>query len=314
MCAFGVVIFVHEFGHFIIARLNRIDVSVFSIGFGPRIMSFKDKKGTNWQIAIIPLGGFVKFSGDENIASIKIKANIPLGASKNVEFDLAPLFSRFSTVVAGPLANFLFSVLIFSLIFVIQGIPVEEPVVGKVNSYYEDNYDLKVNDQILKVEDKKVDSFSDIFSHLKRQNSEMSSFTIKRGDLEKEIELPYLLQPIVEAIEPLSAASLSGLEIGDVILTMEGKKLSNFNDLREKIINSEGKVMKITIFRNGKILEKEIQPVLSPIEDQDGNFDTIYRIGVAGGPIFYPRTTSPSFWKALVLGAEATKGVIIGFF
>ena len=159
MCAFGVVIFVHEFGHFIIARLNRIDVSVFSIGFGPRIMSFKDKKGTDWQIAIIPLGGFVKFSGDENIASIKIKSNIPLGASKNVEFDLAPLFSRFSTVVAGPLANFLFSVLIFSLIFVIQGIPVEEPVVGKVNSYYEDNYDLKVNDQILKVEDKKVTHF-----------------------------------------------------------------------------------------------------------------------------------------------------------
>ena len=314
MFAFGVVIFVHEFGHFIIARLNRIDVSVFSIGFGPRIMSFKDKKGTDWQIAIIPLGGYVKFSGDENIASIKTKTNINLGDPKNVEFGLAPLFSRLSTVIAGPIANFLFSVLIFSLIFVIQGIPLEEPVIGKVNSYYRDNYDLKVNDRILKVEEKKVDSFSDIFSHLKKQNSEMSSFTIKRGDLEKEIKLPYLLQPIVEAIEPLSAASLSGLEIGDVILTMEGKKLINFNDLREKIISSEGKVKKITIFRNGKILEKEIQPVLSPIEDQEGNFDTIYRIGVAGGPIFYPHTTSPGFWKALVLGAEATKGVIIASF
>ena len=77
MCAFGVVIFVHEFGHFIVARFNKIKVSVFSIGFGPRIMSFKDKKGTNWQIAIIPLGGFVKFSRDENIASIKTKANPP---------------------------------------------------------------------------------------------------------------------------------------------------------------------------------------------------------------------------------------------
>ena len=106
-------------------------------------MSFKDKKGTNWQIAIIPLGGFVKFSGDENIASIKTKANFPLGASKYAEFDLAPLFSRFSTVVAGPLANFLFSLLIFSLIFVIQGLPSEEPVVGKVNSYYKSNYVLK---------------------------------------------------------------------------------------------------------------------------------------------------------------------------
>ena len=107
MCAFGVVIFVHEFGHFIVARFNKINVSVFSIGFGPRIMSFKDKKGTNWQIAIIPLGGFVKFSGDENIASIKTNAILP-GASKYAEFDLAPLFSRFSTVVAGPLANFFF--------------------------------------------------------------------------------------------------------------------------------------------------------------------------------------------------------------
>ncbi|MDC3075774.1 RIP metalloprotease RseP, partial [Paracoccaceae bacterium] len=312
MFAFGVVIFVHELGHFIIARLNRIDVSVFSIGFGPRVISFKDKKGTEWQFAIIPLGGFVKFLGDENIASIKTQGNdTKVGNLKNTQFEMAPLYSRFFTVLAGPLANFLFSVLIFSLVFLIQGISVEEPVVGKVNGYYEANYDLKVNDQILKVEDKKISSFSDIFSHMKKPNSGIFKLTIKRGDLEKEIELPYLLQPIVEAIEPLSAASLSGLEIGDVFLTMEGKKLLNFNDLREKIINSEGKVMKITIFRDGKILEKAIQPVLSPIENRDGNFDTIYRIGVAGGPIFYPRTQTPGVWKALLLGAEATKGVII---
>ena len=67
------MIFVHEFGHFIVARLNKIDVSVFSIGFGPRILSFRDKKGTEWQFAIIPLGGFVRFSGDDNLASIKHK-------------------------------------------------------------------------------------------------------------------------------------------------------------------------------------------------------------------------------------------------
>ena len=314
MFAFGVVIFVHEFGHFIIARLNRIDVSVFSIGFGPRVISFKDRKGTEWQFAIIPLGGFVKFLGDDNVASIKTQDNIPVGTSKNAQFDMAPLFSRFSTVIAGPLANFLFSILIFSLVFLIQGISVEEPIVGKVNGFYESNYDLKVNDQILKVEDKKVGSFTEIFSHMKTPNLGMSKFTIKRGDFEKEIELPYLLQPIVEAIEPLSAASLSGIEIGDVFLTIEGEKLLNFSDLREKVINSEGKVMKITIFRDGKILEKVIQPVLSPVEDRDGNFDTIYRIGVAGGPIFYPRTQTPSFWKALLLGAEATKGVIMASF
>ena len=304
----------HEFGHFIVARLNKIDVSVFSIGFGPRVMSFKDKKGTEWQFAIIPLGGFVKFLEDENIASLKTQNNTSLSGSTNAHFNNAPLFSRFSTVLAGPLANFLFSVLIFSVVFLIQGVSVGEPVVGKINGYYAAKYDLKIDDQIIKVGDKKVASFSDIFVEINKSNSEMTKFTIKRGFLEKDIELPYLFQPVVEAIEPLSAASLAGLEIGDVFLTIEGKKLQNFDDLRKKIISSEGKILKITIFREGKIIEKSIQPVLSPIENKNGEFDTVYRIGVAGGPIFYPHTKSPGVWKALMLGSEATRGVIVASF
>ena len=68
--------------------------------------------------------------------------------------------------------------------------------------------------------------------------------------------------------------------------------------------------MKVTIFRDGQTLQKSIQPVLSPIEDRNGNFNTIYRIGVAGGPIFYPHTKTPSVWQAVMLGLEATKGVI----
>ena len=114
--AFGIVIFVHEFGHFIIARLNKIDVSVFSIGFGPRIFSLKDKKGTDWQFAIIPLGGFVKFSDDDNFASMRTQVNANTGVSNPARFNEAPLISRFLTVLAGPLANFIFSVIIFSLI------------------------------------------------------------------------------------------------------------------------------------------------------------------------------------------------------
>ena len=245
---------------------------------------------------------------------MKTHVNKPSSGHTNAQFDIAPLFSRFLTVLAGPLANFIFSVLIFSLVFLIQGVSVGEPVVGRINAYYEAKYDLKIDDQIIKVEDKKVASFSDIFSYINTSNSEMTKFTIKRGSLEKEIDLPYLFQPIVEAIEPLSAASLSGLEIGDVFLTIEEKKLLNFNDLREEIMSSEGRIMKITIFREGKILEKSIQPVLSPIEGRNGNFETIYRIGVAGGPIFYPHIKSPSVWKALVLGSEATKGVIVASF
>ena len=227
----------HEFGHFYIARINKIGVSVFSIGFGPRLFSFKDKKGTEWQFAIIPLGGFVKFYGDENLASMKIQAVARSDYLSFTKFDEAPVLSRFSTVIAGPLANFIFSVLIFSLILLIQGVSVNDPVIGKLNKFYETNYDLKINDRILEVEGKKVESFKEIFSYIKKTEAESTKFTIRRGSAVKEIELPYLMQPIVEAIEPLSAASLAGLRIGDVFLTVEEKKLLNFNDLREKTLN-----------------------------------------------------------------------------
>ena len=210
------MIFVHEFGHFIVARLNKIDVSVFSIGFGPRILSFRDKKGTEWQFAIIPLGGFVRFSGDDNLASIKTQVDANSDYSNTALFSEAPLISRFSTVLAGPLANFIFSVLVFSLIILAQGVSVSDPVIGKINKFYEAKYDIKVNDKILEVEGKKVNSFSEIFSRINSSGAETSKFTIRRGASVREIEIPYLLQPIVEAIEPLSAASLAGLQIGDV--------------------------------------------------------------------------------------------------
>ena len=308
------MIFVHEFGHFVVARINKIDVSVFSIGFGPRILSFRDKKGTEWQFAIIPLGGFVRFSGDDNLASIKTRVDANSDTSNSALFNEAPLISRFSTVLAGPLANFIFSVLVFSSIILVQGVSVSDPVIGKINKYYEANYDLKVNDEILEVEGKKVDSFSEIFSYINASDAKTSNFKIRRGTSVKEIEIPYLLQPIIEAIEPLSAASLAGLQIGDVFLTVEEKNLANFNDLREQIINSEGRSLNVTIFRDGKILQKSIQPVLSPIENKNGDFDSIYRIGVAGGPIFYPPRETPNVLNALILGVDATVGVIIASF
>ncbi len=308
------MIFVHEFGHFIVARLNKIDVAVFSIGFGPRILSFRDKKGTEWQFAIIPLGGFVRFSGDDNLASIKTRVDANLDPSNSALFNEAPLISRFSTVLAGPLANFIFSILVFSLIILVQGVSVSDPVIGKVNKFYGANYDIQVNDKILEVEGKKVNSFSEIFSYINESGAETSKFTIRRGAHVKEIEIPYLLQPIVEAIEPLSAASLAGLQIGDVFLTVEEKNLASFNDLREQIINSEGRSLRVTIFRDGQILQKSIKPLLSPIENKNGDFDSIYRIGVAGGPIFYPPRETPNVLNAFILGADATVGVISASF
>ena len=277
-------------------------------------MSFKDKRGTDWQFAVIPLGGFVKFSGDDNIASLNTKVIGKSDASYSKQFNEAPVISRFFTIVAGPIANFIFSIFIFSAILLLQGVSLSDPVIGKINKFYKAKFDIKVNDKILEVDGQKVVSFSDIFSLMNKSGLETSKFTIERGSSVKEIELPYLMQPIVEAIEPLSAASLAGLRIGDVFLTVEGKKLSSFNDLKEKIVQSEGSILKITVYRDGKILHKFIQPMLVPLENKNGDFEAIYRIGIAGGPIFFPPKETPSVWNAFTFGVEATVGVITASF
>ena len=110
----SIIVFIHEFGHYFIAKLCGIHSEVFSLGFGPVLFSFSDKHGTKWQIAAIPLGGYVKFLGDKNIASA------PLIKEKDTDLKKfrstihgAPLWARFLTVSAGPVFNFLFSIVIF---------------------------------------------------------------------------------------------------------------------------------------------------------------------------------------------------------
>ena len=112
----SIIVFVHEFGHYYIGKLSGIHAEVFSIGFGPVLLSLNDKNGTKWQISALPLGGFVKFLGDKNSAS---SPNIDLKSAKDdavfsrATMQGAPLWARFMTVAAGPLFNFIFSGIIF---------------------------------------------------------------------------------------------------------------------------------------------------------------------------------------------------------
>jgi regulator of sigma E protease len=112
----SVVVFVHELGHFLVARWCGVRILVFSIGFGPEIVGFNDRYGTRWKISAIPLGGFVKFFGDENVASAQ-DGTAPATMDENervLSFAFQPLFKRAAIVVAGPLANFLLAIVIFA--------------------------------------------------------------------------------------------------------------------------------------------------------------------------------------------------------
>src|SRR6185312_4230186 len=118
-----IVVFFHELGHFLMARFCGIRVLVFSIGFGPEIAGFNDRYGTRWKFSAIPLGGDVKFFGDDNAASVPDQAALAAmtDEQKRDSFIFQPVGSRAAVVAAGPFANFILAIAIFAIIFATVG-------------------------------------------------------------------------------------------------------------------------------------------------------------------------------------------------
>jgi regulator of sigma E protease len=128
-----VLVFVHELGHYLVARRNRVRVEVFSIGFGPELFGWNDRAGTRWKFSAIPFGGYVKMFGDADPASMpgdNLRAMTP--EERAVSFHHKRLPQRAAVVAAGPLANFLFAILVLAVIFVFKGQPFTPPEVAQV--------------------------------------------------------------------------------------------------------------------------------------------------------------------------------------
>ncbi|MGI9416025.1 MAG: RIP metalloprotease RseP [Hyphomicrobiales bacterium] len=130
-----IIVFFHELGHFMVARWAGISVETFSVGFGREIFGFTDSKQTRWKFSWIPLGGYVKFLGDENAASMPDRETLEEmpEAERKGSFYHASVGRRSAVVVAGPVANFLLSIVIFALLFMIVGRTEVVPIVGKVH-------------------------------------------------------------------------------------------------------------------------------------------------------------------------------------
>jgi regulator of sigma E protease len=160
-----IVVFFHELGHFLMARWCGIRVLVFSIGFGPEIAGFNDRYGTRWKISAVPLGGYVKFFGDENAASAPNygAAAAMTEAEKKDSFIFQPVGSRAAVVVAGPVANFLLAIAIFAAIFMTVGKQITSARVDTVQpGSAAQAADFQPGDLVLTINGEKIESFSDM--------------------------------------------------------------------------------------------------------------------------------------------------------
>jgi len=179
-----VVVFIHELGHFLVARWCGVNVRAFSIGFGPEIAGFYDRHGTRWRIAWIPLGGYVKFMDDENAASAGPSARLEemTPEERAGAFHAKPLWQRAAIVAAGPIANFLLAIVIFALMFSLIGVRSTAPRVDEVVP----NSPAAVagfmpGDVILEIDGEPVESFNDVLRTVSTSPGRELTFKVDRG-------------------------------------------------------------------------------------------------------------------------------------
>ncbi len=180
-----IVVFFHELGHFLVARWAGVKVLTFSLGFGPELAGFNDRHGTRWKISAIPLGGYVKFFGDESEASTPSTEKLAAMSAEEREgsFHHKKVGPRAAIVAAGPIANFLLAIVIFTCLFTFFGKPSTTARVDKIEAgSAAEAAGFQTGDVVVAIDGAKIGSFSDMQRIVGTHAGEKLNFTIKRGD------------------------------------------------------------------------------------------------------------------------------------
>ncbi|MEX1147333.1 MAG: RIP metalloprotease RseP [Sphingomonadales bacterium] len=183
VAVFSVLVFVHEWGHYIVARMNGVRIEVFSIGFGPEIFGWTDKAKTRWKVSYVPLGGYVKFFGDVGAASIPSEESRSMAADERaVSFPHKKPIQRFAIVAAGPIANFVFAIIILAGFFMIVGQPYTPAEVGEIMAESAaEEAGFEVGDKIVRIDNTRINRFLDMQQIVSLSPDEQMRFTVERG-------------------------------------------------------------------------------------------------------------------------------------
>lgn len=290
--ALSVIVFVHEYGHYIVARWSGIHSEVFSVGFGPVLFSRTDRRGTKWQVAAIPFGGYVKFLGDADASSVRQGDLSGLSASERRHTMAgAPLWARTATVAAGPVFNFILTFLLLVGLALAVGVPQDAPTVGKMRAFPFEGPSLQEGDVIRAVEGQTTpdwETFRSVTDGLKGKPTLL--YTVQRGGDELQVNGPHPLAPVVGEVQIRSAAMDAGLRAGDVILKVDDTEVRYFDELPEIVAATKGDPVTLTVWRDGTTFEQSLAPRIRTVDDGNGGFTERYLIGLYSGLFFEPAT------------------------
>lgn len=262
---FGILVFIHELGHMLVGLATGIGVEEFSIGFGPAIIKFKIK-GIEFKLSVVPLGGYCKFKGQDDFGT----------GQQNKEpddFYSRPRWARLLTVFAGPLANIILAIIIFTIIFLIpQPMLVNKTIV--VNSDIENEIELKSGDEIVAVNGKEIkygntlqkitmNNFNENINLTVRRNGELlnvkyePSYKSMESGIQ-EITIGDSNNPVVTSVLKDYPADKAGIRVGDEILEINGDDVNLSSEISSIIAESGSDNVSVKIKRNNEIIDMNI--------------------------------------------------------
>ena len=232
----GILVFVHEFGHFIVARISGVEVSAFSIGFGKKLWGRKDKHGTYWKICAIPLGGYCQFLGDDDASSTTSSSKKLTKKQQKKAFAFQNPFKKLAIVLAGPGFNYLFAVLLYICLFMALG--------------------------------------------------------------------QFSFPPVVGETMPEGAAAHAGIVKGDRILNINGKKISDFNDINREVALAADKFVSVEVLRGEDVLTFDFPLTEIEMEQSNGTTTKQFMLGIRSVTSIEAGHEKVGFLKAVYLSLK----------
>jgi regulator of sigma E protease len=315
----GVIILVHEWGHFIVARLFGVRVDVFSIGFGPRLFGVK-RGSTDWRVSALPLGGYVRMAG-QDLTDIDSGEQKPTGAPD--ELMSKKRWQRALISFAGPAVNLIFPVILLGVYFVVAGEPypayLDKPlvVVGLPAGPSDPASGLQVGDEITAIGNLKHPAWRDAYEsleslaagdtlHLQVENRGVSrqvNIAVKKTPDEYVFGFSPAAPKVLQVISGKPAA-LAGMKDGDVVRSLNGQKIDLWDQFVYDIHRSEGQTLNVEVLRKGQAVNLSVTPMIGAAQTGD----KVYQIGV--GPDVEIARKSLGFVDSFKSGFTQTAGIV----
>lgn len=289
----GVLITVHELGHFLVAKLVGIRVLRFSIGIGPRLVGFK-RGETEYQLAWLPVGGYVKMAGQEELSTIEGEAEYEPSPR---DFSARPVWARMAAVLAGVGMNFLTAILLSAVLLMVQGKVILPPTIGAVRSERAPSVvgvdALTRGDRVLAVNGELVEDWGGILQRIAASSTDRLTLTIEGRGHPVELQIPdqkareqlllaldVLIPPKISEVRTGSPAERAGIRPGDLVLAVDGYRTETWGEFTERVRAAPGGTLSLLVRREGVALELTAVPEPVQSVDESGRSVEIGQLGV----------------------------------